>query len=245
MSIAARLAEVRARIEAAAAAAGRDPSRVTLVAVSKTKSPEEVREAYAAGQRAFGENYAQELAAKAEALADLADLEWHFIGHLQTNKAKLVAKLARVVHTIDSVALARELGKRAAARHVPGSAGAWSIPSVERQLSVLLEVNVAGEAQKAGVSPGDIAEVMRAVQEQPSLALRGLMTVPPAGDLGAARRAFETLVTLRNLHGGEGVLPELSMGMTADLEVAIACGATMVRVGTAIFGARVQGTPKP
>jgi pyridoxal phosphate enzyme (YggS family) len=225
VSIAARLEETRRRIAAAAIAAGRDPSRVKLVAVSKTKSSEAVREAYAAGQRAFGENYAQELAAKAEALADLDALEWHFIGHLQTNKAKVAARHAGVVHTIDSGALARELAKRVA-REGRGP------------LAVLLEVNVAGEAQKAGVSPSEIAEVMDAVQAEPALALRGLMTVPPAGDANAARRAFETLATLRNLHGGEAVLPELSMGMSADLEAAVAAGATLVRVGTAIFGAR-------
>jgi pyridoxal phosphate enzyme (YggS family) len=226
MSIAARLAEVRARIERAATAAGRDASRVTLVAVSKTKSPEAVREAYAAGQRIFGESYAQELASKAEALADLQDLEWHFIGHLQSNKARVVARHAHAVHTVDSEALARELGKRAAreARVLP--------------LPVLIEVSVGGEPQKAGAAPSEIAEVMRAVQAQEALALRGLMTVPPAGDRAVARRIFETLVSLRNLHGGAAVLPELSMGMTADLEVAVACGATMVRVGTAIFGAR-------
>jgi PLP dependent protein len=226
MSVAARLAEVRARIERAASAAGRDASRVMLVAVSKTKGPEAVREAYAAGQRIFGESYAQELASKAEALADLPDLEWHFIGHLQTNKARLVARHAHLVHTVDSEALARELGKRAAreARVIP--------------LPVLIEVRVGGEPQKAGAAPSEIAEVMRAVQAQEALALRGLMTVPPAGDPAVARRVFETLVSLRNLHGGTALLPDLSMGMTADLEVAVACGATMVRVGTAIFGAR-------
>ena len=226
MSIASQLEEVRDRIARAAAAAGRDASLVKLVAVSKTKGPEAVREAYAAGQRAFGESYAQELASKAEALADLPGLEWHFIGHLQTNKAKLVAKHAHVIHTVDSEALARELGKRAAkeARRVP--------------LPVLIEVSVGGEAQKAGATASEIDEVMRAVQAQPSLALRGLMTMPPADDLDAARRVFETVVSLRNLHGGPGVLPELSMGMTGDLEVAVACGATLVRVGTAIFGPR-------
>jgi pyridoxal phosphate enzyme (YggS family) len=199
---------------------------VKLVAVSKTKGPEAVREAYAAGQRAFGENYAQELAAKAEALADLQGVEWHFIGHLQTNKARVVAKHAHWVHTVDSAALARELGKRAAreGRAAP--------------LPVLVEVSIGGEAQKAGATPSEIEEVMRAVQAETSLALRGLMTMPPADDLAAARRVFETLVSLRNLHGGPAVLPELSMGMTGDLEVAVACGATMVRVGTAIFGPR-------
>ena len=134
MTIASRLGEVRGRIERAAQAAGRDASLVKLVAVSKTKGPEAVREAYAAGQRAFGENYAQELASKAEALADLPDVEWHFIGHLQTNKARVVAKHAHVVHTVDSEALARELGKRASreARVVP--------------LPVLIEVSIGGEA---------------------------------------------------------------------------------------------------
>jgi PLP dependent protein len=226
MGVAAGLAEVRARIERAASAAGRDASRVTLVAVSKTKGPEAVREAYAAGQRAFGESYAQELASKAEALADLPDVEWHFIGHLQTNKARIVARHANVVHTVDSEALARELGKRVAreGRVIP--------------LPVLIEVSVGGEPQKAGASPGEIAGVMRAVQAQESLALRGLMTVPPAGDGALARRVFDTLSSLRNLHGGAAVLPELSMGMSGDLEAAIACGATMVRVGTAIFGRR-------
>jgi pyridoxal phosphate enzyme (YggS family) len=226
MSVAARLAEVRARIERAASAAGRDASRVMLVAVSKTKGPEAVREAYAAGQRIFGESYAQELASKAEALADLPDVEWHFIGHLQTNKARMVARHANVVHTVDSEALARELGKRVAKE------------GRVRPMPVLIEVSLGGEPQKAGAAPGEIADVMRAVQAQESLALRGLMTVPPAGDGAIARRVFDTLSSLRNLHGGVAVLPELSMGMSGDLEAAVACGATMVRVGTAIFGAR-------
>jgi pyridoxal phosphate enzyme (YggS family) len=225
MSVAGRLAEVHARIDRAAQAAGRSPAGVKLIAVSKTKPAEAIREAYAAGQRAFGENYAQELSAKAEALADLADIEWHFIGHLQTNKAKVAAKCAQVVHTIDSAALARELGKRAGKER--------SSP-----LSVLIEVNLGGEPQKAGATPGEIDEVMASVRAQPSLALCGLMTVPPAGDLDAARRTFETLALLRNLHGGAAALPELSMGMSEDLEVAIACGATYVRVGRAIFGER-------
>jgi pyridoxal phosphate enzyme (YggS family) len=233
VTLASRLDEVRARIERAARSAGRDPAGVKLVAVSKTKAPEAVREAYAAGQRAFGENYAQELAAKATALADLPGVEWHFIGHLQTNKARVVAKHAHAVHSVDSAALARELGKRVAreARPVP--------------MPVLVEVSVGGEAQKAGATPSEIEEVMREIQAQPSLALSGLMTMPPAGDPTAARRVFETVVSLRNLHGGPAVLPELSMGMSEDLEVAIACGATLVRVGSAIFGARTAGQPVP
>jgi len=228
VSIAERLRGVHAQIEDAARASRRDPARVKLVAVSKTKPPEAIREAYAAGQRAFGENYAQELAAKSLALEDLPDIEWHFIGHLQVNKAKVIAKHAHVVHTVDSTTLARELGRRA------------SNDSRASPLPVLVEVNVGGEPQKAGATPSEIAEVMAAVGEQPTLALRGLMTVPPAGDLAMARRVFETLVSLRNLHGGERALPELSIGMTADLDVAIACGATIVRIGTAIFGPRDQ-----
>jgi pyridoxal phosphate enzyme (YggS family) len=226
VTVASNLEGVRARIEQAAIAAGRNPATVTLVAVSKTKSAELVREAYAAGQRAFGENYAQELTEKATALADLPDVAWHFIGHLQTNKARAVAAHAHAVHTIDSVALARELGKRVA------KTGRGPMP-------VLIEVSLGGEAQKAGATASEIQEVMQAIGEQPSLSLRGLMTVPPADDLPTARRVFETLASLRNLHGGPAVLPDLSMGMSDDLEIAIACGATLVRVGTAIFGARV------
>ncbi len=225
MTIASRLEEVRGRVARAADAAGRDPALVRLVAVSKTKPPDAIREAYAAGQRAFGESYAQELVGKTQALADLTDIEWHFVGHLQTNKAKLAAKHASVVHTVDSAALARELGKRVAKERVA-------------PLPVLIEVNVGGETQKAGATPGDIDEVMVAVCAQPALALRGLMTVPPAGTIDDARRVFATLATLRSLHGGVAALPELSMGMSEDLEVAVECGATYVRVGSAIFGAR-------
>jgi PLP dependent protein len=226
VGVAERLAEVRDRIGRAARGAGRDPSAVKLVAVSKTRTAAEVRDAYEAGQRAFGENYAQELAGKAEALAGLPGIEWHFIGHLQTNKARVAAAHAAWVHTVDSAALARELGKRVAKAARSGP------------MPVLIEVNVGGEAQKAGASPSEIDEVMRELEGQASLALRGLMTVPPADDLARARGVFETLVSLRNLHGGPAVLPELSMGMTADLEIAVACGATIVRVGTAIFGPR-------
>jgi pyridoxal phosphate enzyme (YggS family) len=225
VSIAGGLAEVAERIARACAACGRDPASVRLVAVSKTKGPDAVREAYAAGQRAFGENYAQELATKAEALADLAGIEWHFIGHLQSNKAKVVAKHAHVVHAVDSVAIARELARRVTA------AGRGPLP-------VLLEVNVSHEPQKHGVAPSELAELMNAVRADPALALRGLMTMPPFGDPEAARAVFSTLASLRSLHGGVGALPELSMGMSGDLEEAVACGATMVRVGTAIFGAR-------
>ena len=227
MSVAEGLAEVRERIARAAEACGRDPGGVKLVAVSKTKPAEAVREAYAAGQRAFGENYAQELVTKREVLGDLAEIEWHFIGHLQTNKAKVIAKWAHVVHTVDSPVLARELARRLRAAGRTGT------------LPVLLEVNVSGEVQKHGATGGELEEVMAAVRAEPALVLRGLMTMPPFGDPDAARKTFSTLASLRTLHGGAS-LPELSMGMSGDLEIAVACGATMVRVGTAIFGERAE-----
>ena len=226
--IADALAEVRARIARAAMACSRDPSEITLIAVSKTKPAEAVREAYEAGQRAFGENYAQELTHKASTLRDLADIEWHYIGHLQSNKAKHVAHAAHVVHTIDTLPIARELGKRAANE---------ACGTVRRPLPVLVEVNVGAEPQKHGVSPGELEPLLDAVDRQPALKLRGLMTMPPL-DLESARRAFKALVSLQTLHGGQSRLPDLSMGMSHDLEIAIACGATMVRVGSAIFGAR-------
>lgn len=222
--IAEGLRAVRGRIADAARAAGRDPRAVTLVAVSKTKPVEAIREAYAAGQRAFGENYAQELVTKAEALADLRDLEWHFIGHLQSNKARLVARVAHVVHTVDSRSLGEELGRRALAAQRP-------------PLPVLLEVNVGREAQKHGAAPEDLGALLEAVRGVPHLRVRGLMTLPPDDDAGAAR-AFDDLAALRDAHGGAAALPDLSMGMSGDLELAVARGATLVRVGTAIFGAR-------
>jgi hypothetical protein len=223
--VAAGLAEVRGRIDRAAAACGRARSSIRLVAVSKTKPAAAIREAYAAGQRDFGENYAQELGAKASELADLPDLRWHFIGHLQSNKARVVAPVAHLVHTVDGASLARELGKRTAAAR-PGI-----------RLGVLVEVNVGGEAQKSGAAPEAVPGVLDAIAAEPALEVRGLMTIPPH-DGDATRRAFEALAALRDQHGGAARLPELSMGMSDDLEVAIACGATIVRVGTAIFGAR-------
>jgi PLP dependent protein len=205
-----RLAAVRARV----------PPRVTLVAVSKTQPPEAIREAYAAGQRDFGENYAQEWRDKAAALSDLRDLTWHFIGALQTNKVKYLAGQVAWVHTVDRLALAEEISRRSAAR------GATT--------RVLVEVNVAGEASKSGCAPADVAPLAAAVSRLPGLALRGLMCIPPAE--GDPRPRFAALRALRDGLGLD--LPELSMGMSGDYEAAIAEGSTMVRVGTAIFGAR-------
>jgi pyridoxal phosphate enzyme (YggS family) len=223
--VGAALDAVRARIDAAAARAGRDPAAVTLVAVSKTHGPEAVRAAYARGQRDFGENYVQELVAKADGLADLVDLRWHFIGHLQTNKCRDVAGRVAMVQTVDSARLARELGRRAVA--------------VGRTVGILVQVNVAREAQKSGCEVGELAAILAEAEATPGVALRGLMTVPPAaGDPAASRPWFEALRALRDEHGGASRLPELSMGMTHDMAEAVAAGATMVRVGTAIFGAR-------
>jgi PLP dependent protein len=219
------LIEVRRRIDEATERAGRPRGAVRLIAVSKTKTQAAIRAAYAAGQRAFGENYAQELARKAEELRDLPDLEWHFIGHLQRNKAKQVLEAARAIHTVDRVDLAAELGKRATALGV--------------SLRVLVEVNVAGEASKSGCSPDQIGVVLEAIAKEPSLVAGGLMTIPPASDDPEdARPFFAALRALRDRHGGEALLPDLSMGMSDDAHVAIAEGATLVRVGTAIFGAR-------
>jgi PLP dependent protein len=217
-SVKENLAAVRERIVKAAEAAGRDPASVTLVAVSKTKPIEAIREAWDAGQRDFGENYAQELVQKSDVLPDA---RWHFIGHLQSNKAKLIASRVHMVHSVDSPSLAKELGKRAVKR-----------------LPVLVEVNVSGEATKAGCQPSELEALLAAIEAQPNLALSGLMTMPPPGDLAVAKATFDSLRSLRDAHGGIARLPQLSMGMTDDLDVAIACGATLVRVGTAIFGSR-------
>ncbi|MFO0567856.1 MAG: YggS family pyridoxal phosphate-dependent enzyme [Polyangiaceae bacterium] len=225
-TIAERLDAVRTRIREAAQRAGRPESSVRLVAVSKTKPPEAIREAYAAGQREFGENYVQELSEKAEALADLPGISWHMIGHLQRNKAKRVVELASWIHTVDSSRLAQELGKRA-------------IACARSALPVLVEVNVGGESQKSGCAPGELGALLETVEGVAGLRLAGLMTVPPhTDDPAGALPFFERLRAARDAFGGAARLPELSMGMTHDLEQAIVAGATWVRIGTAIFGER-------
>ncbi len=217
MDVAAGLAGVHARISAACARARRDPASVRLIAVSKTKPLAMLQEAVAAGQRIFGENYAQELREKAEALPGV---EWHFIGALQTNKAKLVVGRAALIHTCDRLALAQELSKRAKAAAI-----------VQR---VLLEVNVGGEPQKAGVLPAEAPRLLDEVRALPVLACEGLMCIPPAE--GDPRAHFRALRALASALG----LAQLSMGMSADYEAAIEEGATLVRVGTAIFGERAR-----
>ena len=223
--IADNLAAVRERIARAAARSGRDSAEVALVAVSKVHPPDAIRAAYAAGQREFGENYAQELRDKAAALADLPDLRWHFIGHLQRNKAKYVAPHAALVETVDSPRLADALARQAE-RH-------------ERVIPCLVQVNVGGEAQKSGCASDEAADLVAAVEAHERLALEGLMTIPPFElDAGETRVYFDALAALRERLGGPRRLRHLSMGMSHDFEQAIAAGATLVRVGTAVFGPR-------
>lgn len=208
MSVAANLERIRAAL----------PSGVTLVAVSKTQPTERIREAYAAGQRHFGENYAQEWREKAEALADLTDLRWHFVGALQTNKVKYLAGRVAWVHAVDREELAAEISKRWA------KAGGTA--------RVFVEVDLGGEEQKAGCAPADVAPLVSRIRALPALEVVGLMCIPPP--TADPRPYFRALRALRDEVG----LRELSMGMSADWPVAVEEGSTFVRVGTEIFGAR-------
>ncbi len=229
MSVAENLAEIRARLEQAAHAAGRDPASVTLIAVSKTFPPEAIREALAAGQTLFGESRAQELRDKTEPVGPGA--RWHFIGSLQRNKVKYVVGRVEMVESVDGLALAEALDERV--RATGGAGGPNPLP-------VLLEVHLGGEDSKHGVEPEEVLALARAVHALPGLALRGLMTIPPwQEDPEDAAPYFERLAALAAQGRAEGLpLHELSMGMSHDFEVAIRHGATFVRVGTAIFGAR-------
>ncbi len=225
--IAEQLAQIRERIAEAAASAGRDPAGVRLIAVSKGHPAAAIREAFEAGQTDFGENYAQELVGKARELAGIP-IRWHFIGHLQRNKVKDVLAHAHVVHTIDRASLADEISKRAT-----------------RVLDVLLEVNVAAEPQKSGAALADVNALADRAAALPNVRLVGLMTIPPdVDDPRDARPHFRALhAALAGLRArGHAGAIELSMGMSHDYAVAIAEGATWVRIGTAIFGARA---PRP
>jgi pyridoxal phosphate enzyme (YggS family) len=224
--IAARLTAVRERIARAANRVNRDPAAVRLVLASKTQPPEAIRAAYAAGAREFGENYVQEAATKQDALADLQDLEdlrWHLIGHLQTNKARDAANRFALIHGLDSARLGLALGR---ARPAP-------------PVRVLIEVNAAGEASKSGVAAADLERLIE--ETRATVEILGLMTIPPpASDPERSRSHFVALRATRDrLAAATGLaLSELSMGMTDDFEVAIEEGATIVRVGRAIFGER-------
>lgn len=247
-----RLAEQHERIARAARAVGRNPGEIVLIAVSKKQSIEKICAAYEAGQRDFGENYVQELVEKVEALRHLPDIRFHFIGHLQSNKARFVVSRVERVHTVSSVKMASELGKRVAQKNRTLAAspeGARAISQKESlapprstlPLGVLVEVNVGGEETKSGCHPRDVGDVLRAIDSEPFLVKKGLMTIPPVTtDPEGARPYFMQLMALRDLHGGATELPEMSFGMSHDVEVAVQCGATYVRVGTAIFGARPE-----
>lgn len=224
-AIATNLQAVRTRIAAAASAAGRTPESITLLAVSKTKPLADVLAAAAAGQSAFGENYVQEGCEKAAATVDRS-LEWHFIGPLQSNKTRLVAEHFAWVHSVDRLKIAERLSAQR--------------PTDLPPLQVCVQVNVSGEASKSGCTPAEALALCQAVAALPNLRLRGLMAIPePADDAAAQRAPLRRLRELYESIRAAGLpLDTLSMGMTHDLEAAIAEGATIVRVGTAIFGER-------
>jgi hypothetical protein len=220
------LQTVRARIAAACAQAQRPVTDVTLLAVSKTFGPEAVREAHAAGQTAFGENYIQEAVEKIGLLADLP-LEWHCIGPIQSNKTRLVAQHFDWAHTVDRLKIAERLSEQR--------------PEDRPPLSVCIQVNIDGGPNKSGVAPDEVLALAQQVARLPRLRLRGLMTLPePSEDYAAQVAVHERAAQLFRELRAEGLddVDTLSMGMTADLEAAIAAGSTMVRVGTAIFGGR-------
>ena len=227
-TIAGNIETIRARIRAAAERVGRDPQSVRLVAVSKHQSLEAIREAMAAGQVVFGENYLQEAEDKVAALG--LGLVWHCIGHLQSNKARIAAEIFDCIETIDRLKLAKALETRLA--------------ELGKTMPVLIQVNVGGEEQKAGVAPKEAGQLCRELQQFPHLKLQGLMTMPPfVDDPEESRPYFRQLrllgeeLTAQGLLGQHGAV-EFSMGMSGDFEVAIEEGATLVRVGTALFGER-------
>ncbi|MSP63575.1 MAG: YggS family pyridoxal phosphate-dependent enzyme [Myxococcales bacterium] len=212
-----------AAVAEAARAAGRDPASVGVIAVSKLQPASAIEQAVQAGQRDFGENYAQELRDKTQAIRGAT---WHFIGPLQRNKVKYVVGVAALIHTVDGPSLCEEIARRAAAAGV-----------VQR---CLIQVNVAREPQKSGCDPDALSSLVDAFAAAPSLRLEGLMCIPPAGDAESARGHFRALATLAATESARSglLLPVLSMGMSGDFKVAIAEGATLVRIGTAIFGER-------
>jgi pyridoxal phosphate enzyme (YggS family) len=223
LDIRANLGRVQEAVARACARAGRSPDHVLLIAVSKTVEAERVRMAVAAGVAALGENRVQEARDKIEALG--RPVPWHLIGSLQTNKAKDAARLFDWIHSVDRLELAQELSRR--------------VPAGGRTLNVLLQVNLGEEPQKGGVAPAEVKRLCEAVAGLPGLQVRGLMAIPPAAPTAEATRPH--FRRLRELRDGLG-LEHLSMGMSADFEVAIEEGSTMVRVGTAIFGPRAPLT---
>jgi pyridoxal phosphate enzyme (YggS family) len=228
VSFADRLAEVRRRISAACARAGRNPSEVRVLAVSKLQPLELIEEAYALGLRDFGENYTQELAEKRSKLSRLRDARWHLIGHLQSNKAKLALENADSFQALDGERLLREITRRAATL---GRREPWR---------VFIQVNLDGEESKAGIAPSELDELARATRAEPAVSLAGLMCIPrPRESAEAMRPAFRELARLARGLSAPGQPPlELSMGMSEDFEIAIEEGASWVRIGRLLFGAR-------
>ena len=226
MEIEARLEQVRERIRRAAHRSGRHPDQVRLVAVGKTFPADVLRRAVAAGQRRIGENRVQEAEAKAPELP--GEIEWHLVGHLQGNKARRAAQLFDWIHSVDSPRLARRLSE--------------SAREAERHLDILVQVDLAGEPGRAGVAPGDLRPLLESIGPLSNLRLRGLMTLPPVtATPGGARPHFRRLRELKESAQRHGLLPEradLSMGMSGDYEIAVEEGATLVRVGSAVFGPR-------
>ncbi|HXG37202.1 MAG TPA: YggS family pyridoxal phosphate-dependent enzyme [Bacteroidota bacterium] len=219
---------VRRKIREACFRCGRKPEEVLLVGVSKTFSPEHIREAMAAGLRDFGESYAQELREKREQLRE-EDIRWHFIGHLQTNKVKYLTDFVYLIHSVDNIRVAEEINKRA--------------EKAGRKVNILLEVCTTTEATKYGIMPDKTVELARQISKLPWISVQGLMTMGPfSDDPNDSRPSFRQLAELRKQIEQEGIpgitMQHLSMGMTHDFEVAIEEGATMVRIGTAIFGER-------
>ncbi len=228
-SISDNLVDIRKRIANSALRTGRDPEDIKLIAVTKTVSIENIREAIAAGLRVFGENRVQEAKDKILNLKSQAsdlNIEWHLIGHLQRNKARIAVQLFHLIHSLDSVDLAEELNKHA--------------EKISKVQDVLVEVKLSHEDTKHGVLKEELTESLKAVAKMENLNLRGLMTIPPFFDNPEhARPYFRELIKLRDRAEVMGFnLPELSMGMSSDFETAIEEGATMVRIGTAIFGER-------
>jgi pyridoxal phosphate enzyme (YggS family) len=227
MTIASNLQSIMDRIRTATLAAGREPSSVRLVAVSKTRPADDVLQACRAGQVVFGENYVQELAAKAAEVREA--VEWHFIGHLQSNKVKQLAGLVNMIHSIDRLSLAEEVSRQ------------WG--RLGSCCDILIQVNLSGEASKSGTTEAEALQLVRAVSALPHVRIRGLMTMPPFfDDPEAARPFFAELMRLSCRIKAERIpgvgMGELSMGMSGDFEAAIQEGATLVRVGTSIFGSR-------
>ncbi len=225
IDVAANLARVRAEVDDACVAAGREPAEVRLLPVSKTHPVEVLEAAYAAGARLLGENRVQEAAEKADHFTDRADLRWAMIGHLQTNKARPVAAFADELHTLDSVKLARTLHR--------------ALHELDRTLDVFVQVNSSAEPQKSGLAPDEVEPLLVELASLPTLRVRGLMTLALNSDDDTAVAAcFETMADLRDRVAGDLCGRELSMGMSGDFVPAIAHGATTVRIGQAIFGAR-------